>query len=89
MPRVTRCIGSAEHRLDPVVLDQLFERRICLLTTACLGQVGAPIGKQIADGHDFHVRVILETERGAETAHAVSDDTDDTSWLTYTSVAAA
>ena len=55
-------------------LTRLLERRIGLLAAAGLRQCRAPIGEEVADGHDFDVRVVLEAERRAELARAVPDD---------------
>ena len=74
VPGVTRRVGGHEHGFNPVVLDHRFERRIGLLAAARLGQFGTPIGKQVADGHHFNIRVVLKTERRTESAAAVSDD---------------
>ena len=76
MPGVTGRIGGDKHGFDLVVFDQFFERGIGLLTAACLGQGGAAVGEQVADSHDFHVGMVLETERGPELAHAEADDAD-------------
>ncbi len=74
MAGVAGGVGGDEDRFDPVVLDQLFERRIGFLAAAGLGQAGAAVGDQIADGDDLDVGVILQAERRAEAARAVSDD---------------
>lgn len=67
-------VGGNEHGLDLIVLDHLFEGWICLLAAAGLGHGGAAVGDQVGDGHDFHVGVILETERLPELAKSVAGD---------------
>ena len=62
MPGVAGRVGRHEDRLDRVVLDHLFQRRIRLLAAARLGQPGAAVGNQIADGHDLDVRMVLKAE---------------------------
>jgi hypothetical protein len=74
MPGVAGRVGGHEHGFDRVVLDQFFERRIGLLAAAHLGQRGAAVGKQIADGRHGDVWVVLEAERRAKAAHAIADD---------------
>jgi hypothetical protein len=68
------CVGRHEDRLDRVVLDQLFERRVRLLAATGPGQRGAALGEQVADGDDGDVGMVLEAERGAELADAIADD---------------
>ena len=76
LPGVAGGVGGQEDRLDLVVLDHFLQRRIGLFAAADLGQFGAAIGKQVADGNHLDVGMVLETEGGAETAGAVADDAD-------------
>ena len=75
-PRVAGRVGGDEHRLDRVVLDHLLARRIGLFAAAGLCQRGTARGNQIRDRDHLDVRVVLETERRAELAQAVSGDAD-------------
>ena len=72
MPRVAGGVGRHEDRLDPVVLDQFFERGIRLCAAGGLRQPGTTIRYEIADRHHLDVRVILEAERSGELANAVA-----------------
>ena len=74
VPGVAGGIGRHENRLDRVVLDHVFERRIGLRAAAGLRQRPAAVGKQVADGRHRDVGMILEAELGAELAGAVADD---------------
>ncbi len=73
---MARGVGGHEYRLDPVVLHQFLERRIGLRAPAGLRQARALLGHQVADGHDLHVRMILETKGGPETADPIPDNAD-------------
>ena len=74
VPGMAGRVGRHEDRLDRVVLDQLLERGVRLLAAAGLGQRGAAVGEQVADGGDGDVGMVLEAERRAELADAVADD---------------
>ncbi len=76
VPGVAGGVGGHEDGLDRVVLDHFFKGRVGLLAAAGLGQLGAAIGEQVADGRDRDVRMVLEAERRAEAADAVADDAD-------------
>ena len=76
VPRVARRIGGDEDRFDVIVLHHLFERRIRLLAAGRLGQPGAAIGNQVADGDDLDVGMILKPKRRRELANAVADEAD-------------
>src|SRR5262249_11996772 len=47
-----------------------------LFTPGCLGQFGASIGKQIADGDNFHVRMILKSKLGCKSTNAMTNEPD-------------
>src|SRR5690349_6077313 len=59
--------------LDVVVLDKFFEGWISLLAVSGLCQRLAAIGKKIADGYHFHVRMVLKSESSSKLAGTVSD----------------
>ena len=76
MPDMARRVGRDEDRFDAVVFDEFFERRIGLRAATRFGQLGAAIWNQIADRHDFDIRMILKTKRGAEFANTIPNDAD-------------
>ena len=76
VPRVAGGVGGHEHRLDLRVLHQHLQRLVRLVAAAGLHQALAPLGDQVADGHDLDVRMVLEAERRPELAHPVADDAD-------------
>src|SRR5262245_20975632 len=71
---VVRGIGSAEHCLDRIILDELFERWVGLLATSGSCQTFAPIREQVANCHYFYIRVILESKSRPKFAEAVPDN---------------
>src|SRR6185503_9902323 len=75
-PRVAGRIGGEVHRLDGVVLHQLLERRVGLRAPADPGQVRAAVGDEVAHRGHLDVGMVLEPERGAELADAVTGDAD-------------
>src|SRR5512140_591050 len=79
VPRVTGRVRRHEHGFDAVVFDQFFHGGGGLAAADGLGQAGAAIGDEIADGYDLHIWVVLEAEGGAELTHAVPDQTDSNS----------
>ena len=74
VPSMAGSVRGHKHCLERVVLHQFFQRGIRLFASARLSQRGTPVGKQIADRRDFHVRVILEAEGRTELTDAESDN---------------
>ena len=74
VPRVARRIGRNEDGLYPVVLNQLFQGRIGLRTPARFRQSLATVWNQVADRDHLDIGMRLETEIGAEPAHAVANN---------------
>jgi len=74
MADVARRISRHPDRLNRIILDKLFERRIRLGTTACLGQLRATVGDQITHGDNLDIGMILKTERRPEFAQAIPDN---------------
>src|SRR5690349_25145668 len=74
MSRVARCVGRNKYRLDAIVLNQLFERRIRFRTTADLRQFLTAVREQIAYCDDVDVWMVLETKLRTELADAVPND---------------
>src|SRR5690606_545042 len=72
---MARRIRSHKYRLNVFVLHHFFQGRISLVTTGYTGKFCTTVRKQIADGHDFHVRMILEAEGSGKLADTVSDKT--------------
>jgi len=73
---IVRRISGAEHRLNRIVLDEFFERVVGLRTASRLRETVPPLRNQVAYGHHFHIRVILEPECRPELAEAISHQTD-------------
>ena len=59
-------VGGEEDGLDRLVLDHLLERRIGLRAAAGLGQAGAAVRIEVADGDHLGIGMVLESEGGAE-----------------------
>ena len=64
-------VGSAIDRLDRIVLDHFFQRRIRLFALRPPGHVGTAVGEQIADRDQGHVGMVLQIERQTELADAI------------------
>jgi len=67
---VSRRVGGDEDGLDAIVLEHFLQRRIGLGAPRLLRHVGTTVGKQVADGDDFHVGMILQVKLNGELAEA-------------------
>ena len=74
MPSVARCIGGNKDGFDAGIFHHRFEGGIGLGAAAGLGEGSATLGDQIGDGHDLHIRMILEAESRAELTNPIAGD---------------
>ena len=76
MAEMARRIGRDEDCFDGVVFDEFFEGWIRFCAATFFSKSGTTIRNQVADGHNFYVRMVLESKGRTELANSIADDAD-------------